>query len=160
MLYRIFLTAFVQVLIVRMFIYSRETKPNKCKLVRRFFRKCNDINSKKTHFVVDTSYKAITLYWAIYVLRTWYRSTEQNQFSNRMNRPTRKMNFKVQSTTVISNSKGLCEILRDIRTSTYQICTVEEKIYRTATFRKWICTLTSEFIDLLLLLLSVVRFTY
>ena len=28
--------------------------------------------------------------------------------------------FKLQSTLVISNSKGLTEILRDIRTSTYQ----------------------------------------
>ena len=32
-----------------------------------------------------------------------------------------------QSTLVISNSKGLYEILRDIRTSTYQICNIEEK---------------------------------
>ena len=36
--------------------------------------------------------------------------------------------FKVQSTLVISNSKGLSEILRDIRTSTYQICRIEENI--------------------------------
>ena len=28
--------------------------------------------------------------------------------------------FNIQSTLVISNSKGLTEILRDIRTSTYQ----------------------------------------
>ena len=34
---------------------------------------------------------------------------------------------KIQSTLVISNSKGLTEILRDIRTSTYQICRIEEK---------------------------------
>ena len=31
----------------------------------------------------------------------------------------------IQSTLVISNSKGLSEILRDIRTSTYQICRIE-----------------------------------
>ena len=30
----------------------------------------------------------------------------------------------IQSTLVISNSKGLSEILRDIRTSTYQICRI------------------------------------
>ena len=30
----------------------------------------------------------------------------------------------VQSTLVISNSKGLSEILRDIRTSTYQTCRI------------------------------------
>ena len=33
---------------------------------------------------------------------------------------------KVQSTLVISNSKGLTEILRDIRTSTYQSWESEE----------------------------------
>ena len=35
---------------------------------------------------------------------------------------------KIQSTLVISNSKGLSEILRDIRTSTYQICRIGEKL--------------------------------
>ena len=35
--------------------------------------------------------------------------------------------LEVQSTLVISNSKGLSEILQDIRTSTYQICRIEEK---------------------------------
>ena len=34
----------------------------------------------------------------------------------------------IQSTLVISNSKGLSEILRDIRSSTYQVCRIEEKI--------------------------------
>ena len=34
----------------------------------------------------------------------------------------------VQSTLIISNSKGLSKILRDIHTSTYQICRVQEKI--------------------------------
>ena len=33
----------------------------------------------------------------------------------------------IQSTLVISKSKGLSEILRDIRTSTYQIYRIEEK---------------------------------
>ena len=33
----------------------------------------------------------------------------------------------IQSTLVISKSKGLSEILRDIRTSTYQICRIEKK---------------------------------
>ena len=36
-------------------------------------------------------------------------------------------NFKIQSTLVISNFKGLSEILRDIRTSIYQIFRVQEK---------------------------------
>ena len=34
----------------------------------------------------------------------------------------------IQSTLIISTSKGPSEILRDIRTSTYQICRTEEKI--------------------------------
>ena len=36
--------------------------------------------------------------------------------------------FQIQSTLVISNSKRLSEILRDIRSSTYQVCRIEEKI--------------------------------
>ena len=39
------------------------------------------------------------------------------------------MCLEIQSTPVISKSKGLSEILRDIRTSTYQIFRIEEKIY-------------------------------
>ena len=34
--------------------------------------------------------------------------------------------FYIQSTLVISNSKGLSETLRDIRTSKYQSCRIEE----------------------------------
>ena len=33
----------------------------------------------------------------------------------------------VQSTLVISKSKGPSKTVRDIRTSTYQICSIEEK---------------------------------
>ena len=40
--------------------------------------------------------------------------------------------------------KGLAEILRDIRTSTYQICRFEEKLIRTTTFNKYICNWTHE----------------
>ena len=42
----------------------------------------------------------------------------------------------IQSTLVISKSKGLFEMLRDICTSTYQICRIEEHITRTTTFQK------------------------
>ena len=35
--------------------------------------------------------------------------------------------FKVQSTLVISKSMGPSKTLGDIRTSTYQICSIEEK---------------------------------
>ena len=34
---------------------------------------------------------------------------------------------KLQSTLVISKSKGPSKTVRDIRTSTYQICSIEEK---------------------------------
>ena len=34
---------------------------------------------------------------------------------------------QVQSTLVISKSKGPSKTVRDIRTSTYQICSIEEK---------------------------------
>ena len=36
----------------------------------------------------------------------------------------------LQSTLVISNSKGPTKTLRDIRTSTYQICCIKEKTIR------------------------------
>ena len=38
--------------------------------------------------------------------------------------------FTVQSTLVISKSKGPSETLRDIRTSTYQMCRIEENTNR------------------------------
>ena len=58
----------------------------------------------------------------------------------------------LQSTLVISNSKGLSEILGDIRTSRYQICRIEKKIIRTTTFNKYICNLTLEVRDILKIL--------
>ena len=42
----------------------------------------------------------------------------------------------IQSTLVISKSKGRSEILRDIRSSTYRICTSGEKINQTTTFHR------------------------
>ena len=58
----------------------------------------------------------------------------------------------IQSTLVISNSKGLSEILRDIRTSTYQICRIEEKLARLTTFNKYMRNLTPEVRDILKIL--------
>ena len=49
--------------------------------------------------------------------------------------------IKLQLTLVISKSKGLSEILRDVRSSMYQICRIEEK-NRTTTFHKGIGNLT------------------
>ena len=54
----------------------------------------------------------------------------------------------VQSTLVISNSKGLSETLRDINTSTYQIFRIEEKIIQTTTFNKYICNWTLDVRDI------------
>ena len=56
------------------------------------------------------------------------------------------------SRLVTSNSKGPSEILRDIRTSTYQICRIEEKIVRTTTFNKYTCNRTLEVRDILKIL--------
>ena len=47
---------------------------------------------------------------------------------NCINLPNECTCSNVQSTLVISNSKGLSEILRDNRSSTYQVCRIEEKI--------------------------------
>ena len=58
----------------------------------------------------------------------------------------------IQSTHVISNSKGPSEIFRDSRTSTYQICRIEKKIVQTTTFHKYICNWTLEVRDILKIL--------
>ena len=58
----------------------------------------------------------------------------------------------IQLTLVISNSKGLSEILRDISTSTYQMCRIEEKITRTTTFNKYMCNWALEVRDILKIL--------
>ena len=59
---------------------------------------------------------------------------------------------ELQSTLVISNSNRLSEILRDIRTSTYQSYRIEEKIIRTTTFDKYMCNWTLEVRDILKIL--------
>ena len=46
---------------------------------------------------------------------------------------SRLIGFVIQSTLVISNSKGLYETLRDIRSSTYQIYETEEKTFNRTT---------------------------
>ena len=55
---------------------------------------------------------------------------------------------QLQSTLVISNSKGLSETIRDIRPSTYQIFRIEEKIIRTTTFNNFISSWTLDFRDI------------
>ena len=45
-------------------------------------------------------------------------------------------NLRIQSTLVISKSKGPSETLRDIRTSTYQMYRIEENTKRTTKFLK------------------------
>ena len=44
------------------------------------------------------------------------------------------LRLEIQSTLVISKSKGPAETLRDIRTSTYQTCRIEENTKRTTKF--------------------------
>ena len=49
--------------------------------------------------------------------------------------------FYLQSTLVISKSKGPSETLRDIRISTYQMCRTEENTNRITKFHKLTCNL-------------------
>ena len=71
----------------------------------------------------------------------------------RMNSKIAKwLTYIVQSTLVISNSKGLSEILRDIRSSTYQVCRIEKKIIWLTTFNKLIGNWTFEVRDILKIL--------
>ena len=85
---------------------------------------------------------------------SWISSALFYNFFNctgRSKRRWRKKNgsiFYVQSTLVISNSKGLSETLRDIRTSTYKIFRIEEKVIRTTTFNKYICNWTLDVTDI------------
>ena len=53
-----------------------------------------------------------------------------------------KNKSKIQSTHVISKSKGPSKTLWDICTSAYQISSIEEKKIRTTKFHKWLCNLT------------------
>ena len=69
----------------------------------------------------------------------WYSTCRQNK-------------PEIQLTLVISNSKGLSEILRDICTSTYQICRIEEKLIWLTTFNKYMCNLIPEVRDILKIL--------
>ena len=55
---------------------------------------------------------------------------------------SRHAQIQLQSTLVISKSKGPSKSVRDIRTSTYQICSIEEKTIWTTKFYKWLCNLT------------------
>ena len=52
--------------------------------------------------------------------------------------------IKNQFTLIILKCKGLSEILQDIRTATYQISRIEEKINQTTKFHKLICNLMPE----------------
>ena len=68
-----------------------------------------------------------------------------------------QIDFVIQSTLIISNSKALSEIFRDIRTSTYQSCRVEEKIIGITTFKKYMymCNWTLEVRDILKILCNI-----
>ena len=57
--------------------------------------------------------------------------------------------MSVQSTLIVSNAKEISEILRYIRTSTYQVCRIEEKMIRFTTINKYICYKSLEVRDIL-----------
>ena len=71
----------------------------------------------------------ITLYRYVLVFIVPHMDIEledNKQFISNIPRMMVTWSFELQSTLVISNSKGLYETLRDIRASTYQICGTEE----------------------------------
>ena len=75
----------------------------------------------------SNSYKVKALHFAEAFMVCDIRFSRNLSYLNDRNR--RCFVFPIQSTLVISKSKGLSKTLRDIRTSTYQICSIEEKIY-------------------------------
>ena len=66
--------------------------------------------------------------------------------------PQQAIYMYIQSTLLISNSKGLSEIFQDVHISTYRICRIEEKIIRTTTFNKFIRNWTLEVRDIVKIL--------
>ena len=114
-------------MLYRDYIYNSDTKPRG---YINFFM----LNSAEDEIFSAYKYENANISWHFHILK-----------------PSK---LQIQSTLVISNSKRLSEILRDIRTSTYQICRIEEKIIRTTTFYKWLCNLTLEFRDILIILSS------
>ena len=75
-------------------------------------------------------------YIELNILTSPVSSTQRN------NRSTQIAHEEIQSTLVNSKSKGPSETLRDIRTSTYQICKIEQNTNRTTKFHKLTCNLT------------------
>ena len=81
---------------------------------------------------------------------SWYYMYWSFQFTFRQLNVLLNINNTVDSRYL--DFQGLSEILRDICTSTYQICRIEEKIIRTTTFNKYICNWTLEVRDILKIL--------
>ena len=96
--------------------------------------------------------------WAVLVFMGvlgWFNGPRKDKLYAYMREPSGKSNGTklVQSTPVISKSKGLSEILRDIRTSTHQICRIEEKkLIRLTTSIKCMFNWTPEVRDILKIL--------
>ena len=70
----------------------------------------------------------------------WWLITRRNRSA--WNQIYYRYRCNIQSTLVISKSKGPSKTVRDIRTSTYQSCSIEEKTIWTTNFYKWLCNLT------------------
>ena len=67
--------------------------------------------------IVEVLVVVIAVVAACICLRKWSKD----------NAKAKKGKWLIQSTLVISKSKGPSKTVRDIRTSTYQICSIEEK---------------------------------
>ena len=93
--------------------------------------------------------KAVLRYCGLSWVTSFIFLEEPTSHCKSWSKPQQINQSKQQSTLVISNSKGLSEILRDIRTSTYQICRIEEKLIRLTTFNKYMCNWTLEVRDIL-----------
>ena len=100
--------------------------------------------------IVGSAQAAPCKWWRIDI--PWCSNTEIQQKPYQPTHPFLHDMIQVQSTLVILNSKGLSEILRDIRTSTYQICRIQEKLIRLTTFNKYMCNWTLEVRDILKIL--------
>ena len=104
-------------------------------------------NCFPTDRVISNWNRCSHIHWPIYLLH--WNMDQKTEIRSYMKCCIR---FNIQSTLVISNSKGLAEIPRDIRTSTYQGCRIEEKIIQTTTFNKYICNWTLDVRDILKIL--------
>ena len=124
---------------------QKEKKPGICSLHKMFQKYVRTINfaaltrcQQTTVFISYVSWNNKHLKSGFNLVACLYQCIEEPLKLL----PHIDMPFKIQSTLVISKSKGPSETLRDIHTWTYQICRIEENTNWTTKFRKWTCNLT------------------